>query len=58
MYYDGRRVRRITDKNILAEMDKPQMVVINNHLTEKGLDKVGKQESDFQIKYFRYENGS
>ena len=35
-------------------MDKPQMIVINNHLTKKGLDKVGKQESDFQIKYFKY----
>ena len=58
MYYEGRRLRRITDKAILAEMDKPQMVVINNHLTEKGLDKVGTQSSDFQIKYFRYENGS
>jgi hypothetical protein len=34
-------------------MDKPQMVLINNHLTEKGLHKVGKQESDFQIKYFK-----
>ena len=54
MFYDGRRVRRITDKKILEEMDKPQMVVINNHLTKKGLDKVGKQESDFQIKYFKY----
>ena len=32
MYYDGRRVRKITDEKILAEMDKPQMVVINNHL--------------------------
>jgi hypothetical protein len=47
-------VRKITDEKILAEMDKPQMVVINNHLTEKGLDKVGKQSSDFQIKYFKY----
>ena len=35
-------------------MDQPQMVVINNHLTEKGLDKVGNQSSDFQIKYFKY----
>ena len=54
MYYDGRRVRKITDKKILAEMDKPQMILINNHLTEKGLDKVGDQESDFQVKYFRH----
>ena len=41
-------------KQILKEMDQPQMVVINNHLTSKGLNKVGKQESDFQIKYFKY----
>ena len=54
MYYDGRRVRKITNERILAEMDKPQMVVINNHLTLKGLNKVGRQESDFQIKYFKY----
>ena len=54
IYYDGRRVRTITDKQILKEMDQPQMVVINNHLTSKGLEKVGKQESDFQIKYFKY----
>ena len=54
IYYDGRRVRTITDKQILKEMDQPQMVVINNHLTSKGLDKVNKQESDFQIKYFKY----
>lgn len=55
MYYDGMKVRRITDKKILKEMDQPQMIVINNHLTKKGLDKVGDQKSDFQIKYFKYE---
>ena len=55
MYYDGIRVRRITDEKILKEMDQPQMIVINNHLTKKGLDKVGNQESDFQIKYFKYD---
>ena len=54
MFYDGKCVRTITDKQILKEMDKPQMIVINNHLTEKGLDKVKKQTSDFQIKYFKY----
>ena len=54
IYYDDRLVRTITDKQILKEMDQPQMVVINNHLTSKGLDKVGKQKSDFQIKYFKY----
>jgi len=54
IFYDGRCVRTITDEQILKEMDQPQMVVINNHLTEKGLDKVGNQSSDFQIKYFKY----
>ena len=28
--------------------------LVNKALSEKGLDKVGKQESDFQIKYFKY----
>ena len=54
IFYDGRCVRTIKDKQILKEMNQPQMVLINNHLTEKGLDKVGKQSSDFQIKYFKY----
>ena len=36
-------------------MDQPQMVLINNHLTKKGLEKVGTQSSDFQVKYFKYD---
>ena len=54
IYYDNRLVRTITDKQILKEMDQPQMVLINNHLTKKGLEKVGTQSSDFQVKYFKY----
>jgi beta-glucanase (GH16 family) len=54
IFYDGKCVRTITDKQILKEMNKPQMILINNHLTKKGLSKVGKQSSDFQIKYFKY----
>ena len=53
IFYDNKLVRTITDRKILKQMDKPQRVIINNHLTEKGLDKVGKQQSDFQIKYFK-----
>ena len=55
IYYDNRLVRTITDKQILKEMDQPQMVLINNHLTKKGLEKVGTQSSDFQVKYFKYD---
>ena len=50
----GHVLELLQDKKILKEMDKPQRIIINNHLTEKGLDKVGKQTSDFQIKYFKY----
>tara|TARA_R110002012_G_scaffold3034_3_gene14304 strand:- start:710 stop:1447 length:738 start_codon:yes stop_codon:yes gene_type:complete len=53
IFYDNRLVRTIRNKEVLKQMDKPQMVLINNHLTEKGLHKVGKQESDFQIKHFK-----
>ena len=54
IYYDGKLVRTITDKQVLEDMNKPQRIIINNHLTEKGLDKVGRQGSDFQVKYFKY----
>ena len=53
IFYDDMLVRTIRNKEVLKQMDKPQMVLINNHLTEKGLHKVGKQESDFQIKHFK-----
>ena len=52
-FYDNELVRTIRNKEVLKQMDQPQMIVINNHLTEKGLDKVGKQESDFQVRYFK-----
>ena len=55
IFYDGKLVRTITDKKVLEDMNKPQRIIINNHLTEKGLDKVGRQGSDFQVKYFKYE---
>ena len=55
IYYDGKLVRTITDEKVLKDMNKPQRIIINNHLTEKGLDKVGRQGSDFQIRYFKYE---
>ena len=35
---------------LLAKLNK----ILLPSLTKKGLDKVGKQESDFQIKYFKY----
>ena len=53
-YYNGRLVRKITDKNILDQLNRTSMnVIINNGITDKysELDKI---DSDFIIKEFKY----
>lgn len=53
-YYDGRLVRKVTDKRILEQLSKTTMnVVINNGITNEYLNG-NKIESDFIIKNFQY----
>jgi hypothetical protein len=54
IYYDGKLNRRETDRKILKQFDNVTMnVIINNGITGKA-DPNKIEESDFQIKYFKY----
>lgn len=55
-YYNGRLVRKVTDKKVLEQLNKTSMnVIINNGITSEY--KIGsKSDSDFIIKNFVYKN--
>lgn len=55
IYYDDRKVRELTDMNILDQFNRTTMnVVINNHIRYNTPHISSDQTSNFVIKYFNY----
>ena len=55
IYYNDRLVRKLTDDKLLAEYrEKTMNVKINNHV-DKDIDITNPTQSEYKIKYFKYE---
>ena len=54
-YYNGRKVRSITDKNCLAQLDATTMNIIINNSVDRDVDLNNPPTSNFIVNYFKYE---
>lgn len=54
-YYNQKKVREITDKKVLEEINKKEMNVIINNAVDSGVDINNPTNSEFIVNYFKYE---
>lgn len=53
--FNGRAIRKITDRKILGYFNKPMTLVLSNYMTLEGLSNVGNHVGVFRVRDFRYE---
>ena len=54
-YYNGKKVRSITDKDCLDQLNKTTMNLVINNSVDKNVNTKNPPESEFIINYFRHE---
>jgi len=55
LYYNGRKVRSITDKDCLTQLSNTTMNVIINNSVDRNVDINNPPNSEFIVNYFKYE---